>query len=236
MKKRILVVEDDRHMAHLIQVCLKKEGYEVECVHDGIEALQAVERYVPDCMLLDWMLPKMEGIDVCRQVRYQHDFPIIMISARTQELDIVLALELGASDYLTKPFGFRELLTRMRMHIKRFENEQKYKEYVTEFSIGPFHIDLVALKVYKNSLEVPLTQREFKVLLHLMQQRGGVQTREQIIDVLESSKGDKRIVDVIIRRLREKIENQPSAPKWIKTKNGIGYYFHIDTKEASYYE
>ena len=235
MKKRILVVEDDRHMADLIQVYLKKEGYEVECVHDGIEALRAVERYVPDCMLLDWMLPKMEGLEVCRQVRYQHDFPIIMISARTEELDIVLALELGASDYLTKPFGFRELLTRMRMHIKRFENERKYKEYASEFSVGPFHIDLVAFKVYKNSLELPLTQREFKVLLHLMQQPGDVQTREQIIEVMESSKGDRRTVDVIIRRLREKIENQPSAPKWIKTKNGMGYYFHIDAKEVSYY-
>ena len=234
MKKRILVVEDDRHMADLIQVRLKKEGYEVECVYDGKEALRAVERSVPDCMLLDWMLPKMEGIEVCRQVRYQHDFPIIMLSARTEELDIVLALELGASDYLTKPFGFRELLTRMRMHMKRFENERKYKEYAAQFSIGPFHIDLVAFKVYKNSLEVPLTQREFKVLLHLMQQRGDVQTREQIIEVLESSKGDRRTVDVIIRRLREKIENQPSAPKWIKTKNGMGYYFQIDTKEVSY--
>lgn len=235
MKKRILVVEDDRHMADLIQVYLKKEGYEVECVHDGVEALRAVERSVPDCMLLDWMLPKMEGIEVCRQVRYQHDFPIIMISARTEELDIVLALELGASDYLTKPFGFRELLTRMRMHMKRFENERKYKEYASEFSIGPFHIDLVAFKVYKNSLELPLTQREFKVLLHLMQQPGDVQTREQIIEVMESSKGDRRTVDVIIRRLREKIENQPSAPKWIKTKNGMGYYFHIDSKEVPYY-
>ncbi|KOS67769.1 response regulator [Lysinibacillus contaminans] len=235
MKKRILVVEDDRHMADLIQVRLKKEGYEVECVHDGLKALQVVERCLPDCMLLDWMLPKMEGIEVCRQVRYQHDFPIIMISGRTEELDIVLALELGATDYLTKPFGFRELLTRMRMHMKRFENERKCKEYVSKFSIGPFHIDLIAFKVYKNNLEIPLTQREFKVLLHLMQQPGDIQTREQIIEVLESSKGDRRTVDVIIRRLREKIEKQPSAPKWIKTKNGIGYYFHIDSKEVSYY-
>lgn len=234
MKKRILVVEDDRHMADLLQVRLHKEGYEVECVYDGVEALRAVERYAPDCMLLDWMLPKMEGIEVCRQLRFQHDFPIIMISARAEELDIVLALELGASDYLKKPFGFRELLTRMRMHMKRFENERKYKEYVAEFSIGPFHIDLGAFKVYKNGLEVPLTQREFKVLLHLIQQRGDVQTREKIIKVLESSKANKRIVDVIIRRLREKIENQPSAPKWIKTKNGMGYYFHIDSKEVSY--
>ena len=160
----------------------------------------------------------------------------MMISAKTEELDIVLALELGATDYLTKPFGFRELLTRMRIHMKRFANERKHKEYVSTFSIGPFKIDLVAFKVYKNSLEIPLTQREFKVLLHLIQQRGDVQTREQIIEVLESSKGDRRVVDVIIRRLREKIENQPSAPKWIKTKNGIGYYFHIDSKDVSYYE
>ncbi|MFJ7950180.1 response regulator [Lysinibacillus sp. NPDC096418] len=235
MKKRILVVEDDRHMADLIQARLKKEGYEVECVHDGVEALRVVERCLPDCMLLDWMLPKMEGIEVCRQVRYRHDFPIIMISGRTEELDIILALELGATDYLTKPFGFRELLTRMRMHMKRYENERKYKEYVSEFSIGPFHFDLVAFKVYKNNLEIPLTHREFKVLLHLMQQPDVVQTRDQIIEVLESSKDNRRAVDVIIRRLREKIEKQPSDPKWIKTKNGIGYYFHIDSKEVSYY-
>lgn len=100
MKKRILIVEDDRHMANLIQVRLKKEGYGVECVYDGVEALRIVERYLLDCMLLDWMLPKMEGIEVCRQVRYQHDFPIIMISGRTAELDIVLALELGATEML----------------------------------------------------------------------------------------------------------------------------------------
>lgn len=234
MKKRILVVEDDRRMADLIQTHLKKEGYEVECVHDGVEALRVVERTLPDCMLLDWMLPKMEGIEVCRQVRYLHDFPIIMISGRTEELDIVLALELGATDYLTKPFGFRELLTRMRIHMKRFENERKYKEYVSQFSLGPFYIDLVALKVYKNNLEIPLTQREFKVLLYLMQQPGDILTREQIIEVLETSKGDRRSVDGIIRRLREKIERQPSAPKWIKTKNGIGYYFHIDSNKVSY--
>ena len=165
MSKRVLVVEDDRHMADLLQVRLKKEGYEVECVYDGLEALRAVERCLPDCMLLDWMLPNMEGIEVCRQVRYQHYFPIIMISAKAEELDIVLALELGATDYLTKPFGFRELLTRMRMHMKRFENERKPKEYVSEFSIGPFRIDLIAFKIYKHNLEVPLTQREFKVLL-----------------------------------------------------------------------
>lgn len=234
MKKRILVVEDDRYMAELIEMRLKKEGYEVECVYDGAEVYRAVERCVPDCMLLDWMLPNVEGIEVCRQVRYQYGFPIIMISGRTEELDIVLALELGATDYLTKPFGFREFLTRMRMHMKRFENEQKQNTQLSAFSIGPFQIDLVALKVYKNHVEIPLTTREFKVLLHLMQQRGDVQTREQIIEVLEYSKGDRRTVDVIIRRLREKIENKPSSPKWIKTKNGIGYYFHIDAKEVSY--
>ena len=120
------------------------------------------------------------------------------------------------------------------MHMKRYENEQKQNTQLSAFSIGPFHIDLVALKVYKNHLEISLTTREFKVLRHLMQQPGDVQTREQIIEVLEYSKGDRRTVDVIIRRLREKIENQPSAPKWIKTKNGIGYYFHIDAKEVSY--
>ena len=119
MTKKILVVEDEQHLTSLLRLYLTKDGYEVYCVSSGKEVMDAIRLYEPDAMLLDWMLPDVEGIEICRQVRYQYDFPIIMISARTDELDIVLALEIGATEYIRKPFGFRELLTRLRIHLKR---------------------------------------------------------------------------------------------------------------------
>ena len=234
MTKKILVVEDDENLVNLLHIYLVKDGYDVHCVRNGKEALAAVETFEPDAMLLDWMLPDMEGIEICRQVRFQHDFPITMISARTDELDIVLALEMGATEYIRKPFGFREMLTRLRLHLKRYEKEQQQQERVSELLIGPFRVDLVSFKVFKEEVEIPLTKREFKLLLHLLEQPGDIKSREEIIEILDFTKGDRRTVDVHIRRLREKIEEQPSSPKWIKTKSGIGYYFNSMSQEVSY--
>jgi two-component system, OmpR family, response regulator VicR len=230
MTKKILVVEDEQHVANLLRLYLTKDGYDVYCVSSGKEVMDAIRLYEPDAMLLDWMLPDVEGIEICRQVRYQYDFPIIMISARTDELDIVLALEMGATEYIRKPFGFRELLTRLRIHLKRYEKEIQQATRVSEYLIGPFRVDLVTFKVYKEDVEIPLTKREFKLLLHLLEQPGNIRTREEIIDELEFTKGDRRTVDVHIRRLREKIEEEPSSPKWIKTKSGMGYYFDNKVK------
>lgn len=234
MTKKILVVEDELNLANLLQMYLLRDGYDVCCVSSGHEVMAAIERYKPDAMLLDWMLPDVEGIEICRQVRFGHDFPILMMSARSDELDIVLALEIGATDYIRKPFGFRELLTRLRIHLRRYEKEIQQQTRISELLVGPFKVDLVTLKVYKDDVEISLTRREYKLLLYLLEQPGDVKTREEITHVLEFPNGDRRTVDVHIRRLREKIEEQPSTPKWIKTKSGMGYYFNDHAYEVSY--
>ncbi|WP_274307342.1 response regulator transcription factor [Solibacillus daqui] len=234
MTKKILVVEDDENLGNLLQLYLIKDGYEVRIETAGKLGLDALVQYGPDAIILDWTLPDIEGIEICRQIRYQSDIPIIMISSRTDELDAVLALEMGATEYIRKPFGFRELLTRLRLHLKRYEKEQQQQARVSELVIGPFKVDLVMFKVYKEEVEIPLTKREFKLLLHLLEQPGDIKSREDIIEMLDFTKGDKRTVDVHIRRLREKIEEQPSSPKWIKTKSGIGYYFNDKAQEVSY--
>ncbi|MER1984878.1 MAG: response regulator transcription factor [Solibacillus sp.] len=234
MMKKILVVEDEQNLASLLQMMLLRDGYEVHCVANGLEVLVAVENFQPDAILLDWMLPGIEGIELCRQLRFNYDFPILMMSARTDELDAVLALEMGATDYMRKPFGLRELLTRLRIHLRRYEKEMKQQERMSELLMGPFKVDFVTLKVYKENIEISLTQREYKLLVHLLERPGEVKSREEIIEVLNFPSGDIRTVDVHIRRLREKIEDKPSAPRWIKTKSGIGYYFNQYTYEVSY--
>ncbi|MER2106595.1 MAG: response regulator transcription factor [Solibacillus sp.] len=234
MMKKILVVEDEQNLASLLQMMLLRDGYEVYCVANGLEVLVAVENFQPDAILLDWMLPGIEGIELCRQLRFNYDFPILMMSARTDELDAVLALEMGATDYMRKPFGLRELLTRLRIHLQRYEKETERQERVSELLVGPFKVDFVSLKVFKDETEVPLTRREYKLLIHLLEQPGEVKSREEIIEMLDFPSGDRRIVDVHIRRLREKIEDKPSTPRWIKTKSGLGYYFNQHVYEASY--
>lgn len=232
--KKILVVEDEQHLANLLQLYLTNDGYEVYTVYSGQEVQDAIGLFEPDAMLLDWTLPDIEGIEICRQVRFEHDFPIVMLSSRTDELDVVLALEIGATDYIRKPYGYRELLTRLRLHLKRYEKEIQQSVRVSQVNIGPFKVDLVTFKVYKEDVEIPLTKREFKLLLHLIEQPGDIKSREEIIDVLKFTNGDRRTVDVHIRRLREKIEEEPSSPKWIKTKSGKGYYFNDKAQEVSY--
>lgn len=234
MMKKILVVEDEQNLANLLQMTLVRDGYEVCVIANGLEVLATVESFQPNAMLLDWMLPGIEGVELCRQLRFSYDFPILMMSARTDELDAVLALEMGATDYIRKPFGLRELLTRLRLHLRRYEKETERQERISELAVGPFKVDFVTLKVYKDELEIPLTQREYKLLVHLLEQPGEVKSREQIIEVLDFPSGDRRTVDVHIRRLREKIEEKPSTPRWIKTKSGLGYYFNQYAYEASY--
>ena len=234
MTKKLLVVEDDENLVNLLQLHLIKDGYEVRIEKMGQSVMDALLHFQPDALLLDGTLPDIESVELCRRIRYQFDIPIIMISTKTDELDVVLALEMGATEYIRKPFGFRELLTRLRIHLKRYEKEQLQQTRMSELSIGPFKVDLVMFKVYKEEIEIPLTKREFKLLLHLLEQPGDIKSREDIIEMLDFTKGDKRTVDVHIRRLREKIEEQPSAPKWIKTKSGIGYYFNDKAQEVSY--
>ena len=231
MNKPILIVERDNYSANQLKEQLELYGFTVRCTTSGKMAVQQVQNQALGAIILEWDLPDVEGIEVCKQIRYNQAVPIIMISSRSEEIDIVLALELGATDYIRKPFGFRELLTRLRIHLKRHNQESQHQQRLGNFVVGPFKVDYLTFKVFKNEEELPLTYSEFKLLTHLLSRPSEVLSREDLINLLELTNGDRRTVDVHIRRLREKIEDKPSAPTWIKTKNGSGYYFNAKTRE-----
>lgn len=231
MNKPILIVERDNYSANQLKEQLELYGFTVRCTTSGKMAVKQVENQPISAIILEWDLKDVEGIEVCKQIRYNQSVPIIMISSRSEEIDIVLALELGATDYIRKPFGFRELLTRLRIHLKRHNQESQHQHRLGNFVVGPFKVDYLTFKVFKNEEELPLTYSEFKLLTHLLSRPSEVLSREDLINMLELTNGDRRTVDVHIRRLREKIEDRPSAPTWIKTKNGIGYYFNAKARE-----
>lgn len=228
MNKPILIVERDNYSANQLKQQLELYGFTVRCTTSGKMAVKQVQNQSISAIILEWDLQDVEGIEVCKQIRYNQSIPIIMISSRSDEIDIVLALELGATDYIRKPFGFRELLTRLRIHLKRHNQESQHQQRI---GIGPFKVDYLTFKVFKNEEELPLTYSEFKLLTQLLSRPSEVLSREDLINMLELTNGDRRTVDVHIRRLREKIEDRPSAPTWIKTKNGIGYYFNAKARE-----
>lgn len=228
MATKILVVEDEKPIADIVQFNLEKEGYTVTCVGDGHEALEQVESDPPDLILLDLMLPGQDGMEVCRQVRQKHRMPIIMLTAKDSEVDKVLGLELGADDYVTKPFSNRELLARIRANLRRAETQQldsatQGTEKVIE--VGDIRIDRGSYTVEKNGRQIDLTYREFELLLHLSQNVNQVLTREHLLQAVWGYDyfGDVRTVDVTVRRLREKMEDDASQPEYITTRRGIGY-------------
>lgn len=229
MSIKILVVEDEKPIADILKFNLEKEGYTVECVHDGLEAIQKAISQPPDLMLLDLMLPGADGIEVCRQVRRHYQLPIIMLTAKDSELDKVLGLEIGADDYVTKPFSNRELLARIKANLRR--NNGNHNSVTVETStsnalrIGDLLIDATSFIVKKGGKTIDLTHREFELLLFLSKHVNQVLTREHLLQSVWGYDyfGDVRTVDVTIRRLREKIEDDPGAPKYIITRRGIGY-------------
>ncbi|MBO1514937.1 response regulator YycF [Metabacillus bambusae] len=228
MEKKILVVDDEKPIADILQFNLKKEGYTVYCAYDGNQALEMVEEINPDLLLLDIMLPNRDGMEVCREVRKKHDMPIIMLTAKDSEIDKVLGLELGADDYVTKPFSTRELLARVKANLRRqqtIENTEP-KGATNEISIGSLVIHPDAYVVSKRGETIELTHREFELLHYLAQHTGQVMTREHLLQTVWGYDyfGDVRTVDVTVRRLREKIEDNPSHPTWIVTRRGVGYY------------
>jgi two-component system response regulator VicR len=236
VEKRILVVDDEKPIADILQFNLKKEGYEVFCAYDGVEALQKVEEIHPDLILLDIMLPQKDGMEVCREIRKKYDMPIIMLTAKDSEIDKVLGLELGADDYVTKPFSTRELLARVRANLRRhqqkIDNEQANKE-MSEIKIGSLVIHPDAYTVSKRGEKIELTHREFELLHYLAKHIGQVMTREHLLQTVWGYDyfGDVRTVDVTVRRLREKIEDNPSHPAWIVTRRGVGYYLRNPEQE-----
>ncbi|MGG1314088.1 MULTISPECIES: response regulator YycF [Cohnella] len=233
MPGKILVVDDERPIADILKFNLEKEGYEVVCAFDGEEAVRLAFETGPDLILLDLMLPVKDGMDVCREVRSRLSVPIIMLTAKDTELDKVLGLELGADDYVTKPFSTRELLARVKAHLRRQRNEGMPR---TEGDASPenerqglklfnLFIDTDMYVVYKNGQPLDLTHREFELLHYLARNCGKVMTREHLLQAVWGFEyfGDVRTVDVTIRRLREKIEDDPGKPEMILTRRGLGY-------------
>ncbi|MEQ2527889.1 response regulator transcription factor [Robertmurraya yapensis] len=235
MDKKILVVDDEKPIADILQFNLKKEGYDVYCAYDGNKALEMVEEIKPDLILLDIMLPQRDGMEVCREVRKKYEMPIIMLTAKDSEIDKVLGLELGADDYVTKPFSSRELIARVKANLRRHQHvsSQAEEDETNEIAVGQLIIHPDAYIVSKRGEKIELTHREFELLHYLAKHIGQVMTREHLLQTVWGYDyyGDVRTVDVTIRRLREKIEDNPSHPTWIVTRRGVGYYLRNPEQE-----
>lgn len=226
--KRVLIIEDEVSISDIIKFNLLKEGYEIETAYNGEEGLKKALNLNFDLILLDIMLPHMDGFQVCRKIRESSNVPVIMLTAKEEEVDKVLGLELGADDYITKPFGMRELIARIKANIRRTEftsDSSDSNNKITNY--GNITIDMTKYEVRKNEKPLELTLREFELLKYLAEQENQVFSREQLLEEVWGYEyyGDIRTVDVTIRRLREKVEDDPGEPKYIMTKRGIGYYF-----------
>ncbi|HLR39009.1 MAG TPA: response regulator YycF [Jeotgalicoccus sp.] len=231
MAKKIVVVDDEKPIADILQFNLEKEGYDVLTANDGDEALELILKEVPDLVLLDIMLPGKDGMEICREVRKSHDMPIIMLTAKDDEIDKVLGLELGADDYVTKPFSTRELIARVKANLRRKVPVDDTKEVdENTIKLREIEINLDAYSVKKNGTEVDLTQREFELLIYLAKHPSQVMTREHLLETVWGYDyfGDVRTVDVTVRRLREKIETDSSHPEYIMTRRGVGYFIKGD--------
>ncbi|MCG4281851.1 response regulator YycF [Lacticaseibacillus saniviri] len=230
MAKKILVVDDEKPISDIVKFNLTKEGYDVVTAYDGEEAIAKVNSEEPDLILLDLMLPKIDGLEVARQVRKDHDTPIIMLTAKDSEIDKVLGLELGADDYVTKPFSNRELVARVKANLRRqtsnATNSNEADDENKEVSVGDLTIHPDAYTVSKRGENIELTHREFELLHYLARHLGQVMTREHLLQTVWGYDyfGDVRTVDVTVRRLREKIEDNPSHPEWLVTRRGVGYF------------
>lgn len=225
-KKKILVIEDEKAIADILVFNLQREGYDTLVAYDGTDGLRCALEEAPDLILLDVMLPGMDGFEVLGHIREKHDTPIIMLTAREEETDKVLGLELGADDYITKPFSMRELMARVKANMRRtLSGEERAKPAVP--SGGGLRISRDNGMVYKNGRALELSAREFDILCYLSASPGHVFSREELMEHVWGYEyyGDLRAVDVAIRRLREKVEDQPASPRYIMTKRGMGYYF-----------
>jgi two-component system response regulator VicR len=226
--RRILIIEDEKSISDIIKYNLVKEGFEVDAAYDGQEGLQRAIKSTPDLILLDVMLPFMDGFEVCKRVREVSMVPIIMLTAKEEEVDKVLGLELGADDYITKPFGMRELIARIKSNIRRVESSDLDKNTLENLQkFGNLIVDMNRYEVRKEGKVLDLTLREFELLKYLAERENKVFSREQLLEEVWGYEyyGDIRTVDVTVRRLREKLEDDSSDPKYIITKRGVGYYF-----------
>jgi two-component system response regulator VicR len=224
---KVLIVEDEKPIADILEYNLGKEGYEVRAVYTGDDAVVAAKDFMPDLILLDIMLPGIDGFSVCRQVRQHMDCPIIMLTAKDAEIDKVLGLELGADDYVTKPFSTRELLARIKAQLRGRTLGAKEKQASRQAGESSLDIDRDFFTVKRRGKVVDLTQREFELLDFMASNPGKIFSREELLKKVWGYDyfGDVRTVDVTIRRLRVKIEENPGNPQYILSRRGLGYYF-----------
>ena len=228
MKRRILIVDDEQNIVDILKFNLQKEGFETLEAYDGQQGLELAEKEKPDLILLDLMLPELDGFTVCRRIRQNSQVPILMLTAREEEVDMVLGLELGADDYITKPFSPRELMARVKANLRRTAEEIVKKEEHPVLRGGDLEVDPAQYEVRRAGTVLELTLREFELVRFLLEQRGQIFTRENLLEKVWGYEyyGDVRTVDVTVRRLREKLEREPSRPEYILTKRGVGYYFN----------
>jgi DNA-binding response OmpR family regulator len=228
MAKRVLVVDDEKLIVKGIRFSLEQDGMEVDCAYDGEEALEAAKKKEYDVVLLDVMLPKLSGFEVCQQIREFSMMPIIMLTAKGDDMDKILGLEYGADDYITKPFNILEVKARIKAIMRRSSKNATTGSTDTKtVTFGEMKIDCENRRVYISGKEVNLTAKEFDLLELLVFNPNKVYSRENLLNIVwgYDYPGDVRTVDVHIRRLREKIESNPSEPKFIHTKWGVGYFF-----------
>lgn len=229
MAHKILVVEDELPIADILKFNLEREGYQVVNAYDGEEALQKAFSEKPDLILLDVMIPKKDGFQVLKEIRDRSQLPVLMVTAKEEEVDKVLGLELGADDYITKPFSIRELLARVKANLRRWEVEDMSVKADDKqvLRYNDLEIDLVKYEVKKRGQVIELTLREFELLQFLAAKPDQVFSREQLLEEVWGYEyyGDIRTVDVTVRRLRQKVEDDASKAKYVLTKRGVGYYF-----------
>ena len=225
--KKILVVDDEALLVKGIRFNLQNDGYEVITGSDGVEAVELAQSQNPDLIVLDVMMPRMDGLTACSKIREFSDVPIILLTAKTTDMDKLLGFDQGADDYLTKPFNILELKARIRAMLRRSGGSAPKAAPKNELVGGPIRLDLDARNAYRSGELVDLTAKEFDVIEHLMRNPNRVFSRENLLDTIWAYeyRSDIRTVDVHIRRLREKLEENPAQPKHIMTKWGVGYYF-----------
>ena len=227
MASRVLVVDDEKLIVKGIRFSLEQDGMEVDCAYDGEEALEKARSNEFDIILLDLMLPKIDGLSVCQQIREFSTVPVIMLTAKGEDMDKILGLEYGADDYITKPFNILEVKARIKAIIRRTKSMQKKEAPANTLTAGELTLDKESRRVFINDTEINLTAKEFDVLEILAFHPNKVYSREELLRMIwgDEYPGDVRTVDVHIRRLREKIEKKPGEPKYVHTKWGVGYYF-----------
>lgn len=224
---KVLVVDDEKTIVKGIKFSLEQDGMEVDCAYDGEEAIAAINSTEYDIVLLDLMLPKIDGLSVCQQVREHSNVPIIMLTAKGEDMDKIMGLEYGADDYITKPFNILEVKARMKAIMRRNTRNIKKEQEDRIIVNGNFKLDRDGRRLYINNIEINLTVKEFDVLELLVMNPNKVYGRDNLLNIIWGYEypGDARTVDVHIRRLREKIEENPSEPKYVHTKWGVGYYY-----------